>query len=247
MDELTLIRNRFTELAERSFSRGIYTYSDFLNVAQQSELKKMRLPVKCTFFGGYPDAERSVAVFGNESDFGYEPAPPVVFIKIEPLQMKFADDFSHRDFLGSVMALGIKRETLGDIIIKENTAYLACLDTISDYIISQLDKVKHTNVKCSLCELLPQDILPETKYEEVIVASERLDVLISSVYNLSRNESRKMIECEKIYVNSVLTENPSFNPEIGAIISVRGFGRFVYEGIIRTTKKGRNVVAVRIF
>lgn len=247
MDELTLIKNRFTDLAERSYERGIYTYSEFLNVAQQSELKKMRLPVKTELFGGYENAERAVAVFGSEEDFGYECSPPIVFIRIEPLQMKFADNFTHRDFLGSLMALGIKRETLGDIIISENTAYLVCLETIADYVIFQLDKVKHTNVKCSLCDSIPSNVLPKTEDTELIVSSERLDVLISAVYNLSRNESQKLIEAEKVYINSVLSESASLLPEVGAVISVRGFGRFVYNGIIRTTKKGRNVIAVSIF
>jgi RNA-binding protein YlmH len=98
--------------------------------------------------------------------------------------MKFADNLTHRDFLGSLMGLGLRREMLGDIIIKANVAYLVCLDTVSDFIINQLNKVKHTSVKCSLSTDIPTDVLPELKYEELIVSSERLDVLISAVYNL---------------------------------------------------------------
>lgn len=245
MDENALIKNRFNDLASRSYERGIYTYSEFLTMAEQSELKKMRLSVKAQLYGGYTNAERCIAVFGSEDDFGYEACPPVVFIKISPVQMKFADIFTHRDFLGSLMALGIKRETLGDIIINENCAYLVCLENIADYIISQLDKVKHTSVECSLCDELPEDVLPELEYQELIVASERLDVLISAVYNLSRNESQKRIEAETVFCNSVLIQNTSYVPEKGCIISVRGHGRFIYDGILRSTKKGRNVVAVK--
>lgn len=245
MDELTLIKNRFNDLAERSYEREIYTYSEFLTMAEQSELRKMRFSVKTELYGGYENAERCIAIFGSEDEFGYEYCAPVVFIKISPVQMKFADDFTHRDFLGSLMALGIKREMLGDIIIKDNHAFIICMENIADYIISQLDKVKHTSVICELCDTLPENVLPEFEYQEIIVASERIDVLISAVYNLSRNESQKRIESETVFCNSILVNNTSFVPHPGSIISVRGFGRFIFDSVLRTTKKGRLVVAVK--
>ena len=161
--------------------------------------------------------------------------------------MRFADKLTHRDFLGSLMGLGLRREMLGDIIINENVAYLVCLDSVSDFIINQLDKVKHTSVKCTDSDFIPADVLPELKYEELIVSSERLDVLISAVYNLSRNESQKRIDCETVFCNSILAVSPSIVPEKGSIISVRGLGRFIYDGVLRQTKKGRNIIAVRIY
>ncbi len=247
MDEITLLKKRFSELASRSFDRGNYTNSEFLTQAEQSELLKMHFPVKVSLFGGYHNAERCIAVFGDENDIGYECLFPVKYIKIEPLQMKFADKLTHRDFLGSLMGLGLRREKLGDIVINENVAYFVCLDTVSDFIISQLDKVKHTSVKCSESDFIPADILPELKYEELIVSSERLDVLISAVYNLSRSDSLKRIDGETVFCNSVLAVSPSFIPEAGMLISVRGLGRFIYDGVLRQTKKGRNVIAVRIY
>lgn len=247
MDELVLIKNRFNDLASRSYERGIYTYSEFLTMSEQSELRKMKMPVKTELYGGYDNAERCIAVFGDENGLGYECAYPVKFIKIEPLQMKFADKLTHRDFLGSLMGLGLRREMLGDIIINENVAFLVCLDTVSDFIINQLDKVKHTSVKCSLSDFIPNDVLPELKYEELIVSSERLDVLISAVYNLSRNESQKRIESETVFCDGMLIDNSSFMPKNGTLISVRGLGRFIFDGILRQTKKGRNVISVRIY
>ncbi len=247
MDELSLLKNRLSELSQRSYNRGIYTYTDFLTQAEQSELLKLKLPVKFFLYGGYDNAERSIAVFGDEKVTGYECSYPVVFVKIEPLLMKFSDNLTHRDFLGSLMGLGLRREMLGDIIINENVAYLVCLESVSDFIISNLDKVKHTSVKCSVSDFIPDDILPELKYEELIVSSERLDVLISAVYNLSRNDSQKRIEGETVFCNSILTVNSSFTPKDGTLVSVRGLGRFIYDGVLRRTKKGRNVIAVRIY
>lgn len=247
MDELALLKNRLSELAERAFNRGIYTNSEFLTQAEQSELLKMRLPLKSVLYGGYADAERCIAVFGDENELGYECAYPVKFIKIEPLQMKFADKLTHRDFLGSLMGLGLCREMLGDIIIKDNAAFLVCLDSVSEFIINQLDKVKHTSVKCSESDFIPIDVLPELKYQEFIVSSERLDVLVSAVYNLSRNESQKRIEGETVFCDGLVTVSSSFVPKSGTLISVRGLGRFIFDGVLRQTKKNRNVIAVRIY
>ena len=235
------------ELALRSYDRGIYEYTDFLSLSQQSELNKLDLPVSFVFFGGYDNAERSIAVFGNEDEFGYPPDVPVRYILIEPLQMKFADALTHRDFLGSVIGLGVKREALGDIVVKDNCAYLVCLDTISDYVIENLDKVKHTSVKCTFADDVPDDVLPELTYREYIIASERLDVVVSAVYDLSRAESQRKIESEQVFCNSVLITNSSFGLHSGMIVSVRGYGRFIYDGMIRMTKKGRNVIAVRLY
>lgn len=245
MDDLNLLKNRFSDLASRSADKGIWTYSGFLTQAEQSELKKIRFNINVTLFGGYENAERRIAVFGNEEDIYYPAEPPVKYIKISPLSQKFADTLTHRDFLGSLMALGIKRETLGDIIINDNSAYLICLENIADFIIAELSSVKHTTVKCEIAEALPEAALPELKYEEHIVASERIDVLIAAVYNLSRNSSQNLILGEKVFCDSVLTESTSFVPDYGSIISVRGYGRFIFDGVLRQTKKGRDVVAVR--
>ena len=247
MDDLLLFRNRMSELAARSDNKCIYTYSDFLTSAQQSELVKMRLPIYSELYGGYDNAERCIAVFGDASDLGYPSSPPVSFISIAPLQMKFADSLTHRDFLGSLMGLGIRREMLGDIIIKDNCAYLICIDSVTDYITENLDKVKHTSVKCTACDALPHAALPELTYKELIISSERLDVVISAVYNLSRNESKVKIESELVFCNSVLQINSSYPLPSGTVVSVRGHGRFIYDGVLRTTKKDRNVVAVRIY
>lgn len=245
MDDLNLLKNRFHDLASRSVDKGIWTYSNFLTQAEQSELKKLRLPVNAGLCGGYENAERCIAVFGNESDIYYPAEPPIKYIKISPALQKFADHLTHRDFLGSLMALGIKREMLGDIIINENSAFLICLENIADFIVTELSSVKHTSVKCEIAETLPENVLPELQYEEHIVASERIDVLIAAVYNLSRSLSQNLILGEKVFVDSVLVGSTSFVPDTGGIISVRGHGRFIFDGVLRSTKKGRDVIAVR--
>lgn len=246
MEENQLLKNRFEELYSRSFNRNIWVYSSFLTVAEQALLSSMKLGA-VEFFGGYSGAERRIACFGSEEMCGYEAFPPIDCVKIEPVQMKFADELSHRDFFGSVMALGIKREVLGDIIVHGNCGYLFCENSITDYIIENLNQVRRTTVKCAVVEAPPTESVALPEIEEFVVASERLDCLIASVYNISRSLSKGLVEQGRVSVNSLLNENPAAALAAGFVVSVRGKGRFIYEGIARETKKGKIRARVRVF
>lgn len=245
-DELQIFKNRIKELYERSRNRGTYFYSDFLNMYEQTVLFET-IKFGYTLDGGYEDAERKIVCFGDENDLCYPPEPPISIIKIEPLSAKFSDDLTHRDFLGSLIGLGIKRETLGDIIIKDNVGYLFCLDSISKFIIDNLTKVKHTSVYCSVCNELPENIFPEPTEKTIIVASLRLDSIISAVYNISRSKSSALIDGEKVFVNGKLTLSSSKNIEINDIISVRGYGRFRCTEILGDTRKGRTRILCQVY
>ena len=244
---MTEKQKRFEELASRSNERGYAVYSDFLGLSEISELSVMRFSVPTNLWGGYEDAERCVVCFGDREYFMDNKGYPIKCILIKPVSQKFADALTHRDFLGSLMGLGIRREVLGDIIITENCGYLFCLDTISDYIIENLTQVRHTTVKCELTENIPTNVLPQPEYKEMIVSSERLDVLVSAIYKMSRSQVLPIFHTEKVFVNGAVKISPSTIINIGDKISVRGFGRFVYKGVLRTTKKDRLVIGVEVF
>ena len=244
---MTEKQKRFEELAGRSSERGYTVYSDFLGISEISEFCAMRFPVPATLWGGYEDAERCVACFGDREYFTDNADYPIKCILIRPVNQKFADTLSHRDFLGSLMGLGIRREVLGDIIINENCGYLFCLENIADYIIENLTQVRHTIVKCEITEKIPEDVLPQPENREIIVSSERLDVIVSAIYKMSRSQVLPIFHTEKVFVNGAVKISPSATINIGDKISVRGFGRFIYKGVLRTTKKDRLVINVEVF
>lgn len=246
-NEKMLLQKRFEELSGRSYNKGIWVYSDFLTTAQQALLMSLHLPCKFELFGGYEGAERRVACFGSEENCGYEAYPPIVCLKIEPLSQKFADALTHRDFLGSIMGLGVKREVLGDIIVYENCGYVFCLDGISQYICESLESVRRTTVKCAVTDAPPAQTSALPDEEEFIIASPRLDAVIASVYNFSRNVAKEAVEKGLVSVNSVLSQNPAAQLNEHDRVSVRGSGRFIFEGIRRETKKGRLWAAVRVY
>ena len=244
---MTEKQKRFEELANRSNERGYSVYSDFLGISEISEFCAMRFPVPATLWGGYEDAERCVACFGDREYFTDNADYPIKCILIRPINQKFADTLSHRDFLGSLMGLGIRREVLGDIIINENCGYLFCLENIADYIIENLTQVRHTTVKCEITEKIPEDVLPQPENREIIVSSERLDVIVSAIYKMSRSQVLPIFHTEKVFVNGAVKTSPSVTLNIGDKISVRGFGRFIYKGVLRRTKKDRLVISAEVF
>lgn len=246
MDNDTLLKNRILELSQRAFSRGVWAFSDFLTLSEQDILLGMHLPSPVSLEGGFPTAERKIAVFGSEEFCGWTQAPPIVCVQVKPLQQKFADKLTHRDFLGSILSLGIRREVLGDIVISDNIGYVFCLDSISDYVISQLERVRHTSVTCSLCDT-PDVVTAEPDISELVVASERLDAVVAAIYRLSRSQAQELISSEKVFLSGRLAHSSSAEIDEGSIVSVRGFGRFVYLGIKRETKKGRLRVMARIY
>ena len=245
-DEISILKNRFKELSTRSRNRNTYFYSDFLNLYEQTVLYN-EIKYGYTLYGGFEDAERKIAVFGAEDELGYEPTPPVSLICVSPLSQKFSDDLTHRDFLGSLMGLGIKRETLGDIIITENKGYVFCLDNMVEFIKDNLITVKRTSVSCEICDSLPENALPKPTEKLLIVSSMRIDAAIAAVYNLSRSKSSALVEGEKVFINGKLVTGISKNLEIGDTVSVRGYGRFRYTEIFGGTKKGRTRINCEIY
>ena len=198
-------------------------------------------------FGGYDDAERLMARFGDPDSLGYEEAFPIDLLEISPLSDKFADDLTHRDFLGALMSLGIQRSLLGDIVPDGSKAYIFCMAHISDYIIENLSSVRHTSV--SVKRISPEETsLKKTEMTAKIVqtASLRCDAVVSKVYSLSRNDSAELFQKGKVFVNGRMTENPSHILKERDTVTVRGFGRFTLSETKGTSRKGKLNIEILI-
>lgn len=243
MNENELTKKRLTELSHRAFERGYTTFSDFLNLEEISLLKSLHTESEYNLYGGYDNADRCVASFGECEEYQY----PISCIKIEPANQKFADELSNRDFLGALMNLGINRSTLGDIIVTNNTGYLFCLNSIKEYILQNLDRIKHTTVRCTE-SVLPAEIA-EKKPEpvELTVSSQRVDITVAAVFKLSRNAVTQLVNQEKVFINSKIAYKESLTLKSGDIVSVRGKGKFIFDGEIRQTKKNKSVIGIRLY
>lgn len=244
--EEQLFSKRILEYASQCYQREIPVYSDFMNLNEQTifhSLVKEFPPVRYRLTGGYEPSERKIVCF--LPSYWEEDSPPISVIKIMPLNQKFADSLTHRDYLGAVMNLGIERSKVGDIFLGSGGTYLVCAETMAEYLMDQLTSVKRTSVICTL-ETDPNFQI-QVSFEEVegSIASLRLDNVLSLVYKTSRSKMTPYIEGEKVFVGGRLVTSNSYLLKDGDIISVRGIGKFVYVGVRSQTKKGRYFVTVK--
>ncbi len=242
MQDNLAFKKRILDLANRCDRSGIYTFSDFMGINEQALFFEM-VPelsfVPYTLFGGGEDCERRMVRFGSPEMLGYEEDFPIRCLTIRPLAQKFADDLTHRDFLGALMHLGIDRDVLGDIIVRDNIAYLFCEDSIAEFLAEHLDKVKHTSVTCTVGTECPAEAKPIFSEEELVVSAARCDSVVAKAYKLSRSESARLFAAKRIFVNGRQCENPGSVLKEGDVVSIRGFGKFIFDGIRTETKKGR--------
>lgn len=249
--EIQQLKNRFRDLADKSYSQGIYTFTGFLGLGELDILHGMERELGyagITLYGGYEDADRKMLRFGGETSLGYEMPFPVVCIRISPLNRKFADQLSHRDFLGALMNLGIERSTIGDIRVGEKEACLFCMDSIAPFICENLDQVKHTHVKCTVTEdtetVIPQE---EPVPVQIQVQSPRIDAVLARVYHMSREKSLELFRAGKVFVDGRLCESNSRLLKSNETVNARGYGKFRVLGEPRETRKGKLAVEVAVY
>lgn len=241
-DEQTI--KRYAELAERARRSYSYTYTGFHSPSGAALAYRAADEREIRMWGGTEGCERIVIRFGTEEDTGYEEEFPIRIIHVEPRSGKFADKLSHRDFLGAILNLGIERDRVGDILIHDNTAYVFVLEDIADYIKDMLENVRHTPVRCSYVDKIPDEAGPKLIREEISVASLRLDAVIAKLFRLSRTDAKELFDREKVFVNGRACRSAEYAPKEGDSISVRGFGKFDNKGELRKTKKGSLVIEV---
>lgn len=246
-NDTNMLRNRFEELGRKAASTGRWVYSDFLSPADQSVLLEMGWSVEpYCLWGGWDAAERCIACFGSEDDCYCPKEPPIACIRVYPKMAKFSGRMGHRDFLGSIMGLGIKRETVGDILIRESSAWIFCLEGIAEYIISNLESVGRTTVKCERSDA-PDFAVTVPEAVSIAAASDRVDALCAAVYDLSRTESKEAVSAGLIFVDSRMVSDPSVKVKPGSLVNLRGKGRFLYNGPAGQTRSGRLRASVSIY
>ena len=260
MTDEEILEGRILDLAERAWQRDILTHTGFLTLAEQARLQDLREgrrrpgtgafpPVPMTLIGGFEEAERRMAVFLPSYPAEEEVRDLVRPLKIVPKQKAFAEELTHRDYLGALMNLGIERELLGDILTdkEEKEAVVFAQAHIAEIICADLTRVRHTDV--TVRDLQPGEALkgPETEDIAGSVASERLDCLISFVFRLSRTRSQEIIRSEAVTADGRLITDPGRELKEGSRVSVRGLGKFIYRGAIKKTKKDRLIVCCQRF
>lgn len=254
--EIQNLEKRFAELSRTAYQRDIITYTDFLNLNEQNilhRLPKDRLYTRIVSFGGYEMAERQMAAFIPDAlylRYGENNLCPELInypftaVRIRPLQEKFAEQLTHRDYLGAVLNLGIDRSKTGDIIVQGKEAMIFVHKDMGELLLNELTRVRHTSVRTESVNTSVIHYRPE--YEEIrgTVASVRLDSLLAIAFSQSRSKLSGLIEGAKVFVNGRLITNNGYQPVEGDIISVRGMGKFRYVCEEGKTRKNRLSVLI---
>lgn len=223
--------------------------TDFLDPGQAFILQSLvkHFPgVFFTFFGGYEGAERVRAILYPEYQ---NPVPEDFGVKM--LQVSGGGGsfltLSHRDYLGSLLGLGIKREKCGDILVHNGFSQIILSEEIFDFVRLHLVKVHRIAV---IGEEIPLRLLQVTvkteKLSSFTVQSPRLDAVVGDVFHLSRTKVLQPIRNGRVKVNWRVFTDPSYLLKEGDMVSFQGFGRFTVLTLGEETRKGRIPVEVSL-
>lgn len=212
-----------------SFIAKIMEIKDFFNVNMK-------------FLGLLEDSEKKMVCIYPKEYSEDDLIFPVIFFEIDG-KNKFSL-LEHKDFLGTIMSLGIKRELLGDLIVDDGKCYGIALDFIYEIILEKITIIKKTPVKIKKIDKIE---LPKVKYQELteVLPSLRLDAIVSSLINSSRNETSQLIESGEVFCNYLVEKKASKIIKEKSVITIRKKGKFIFEKELEKTKKGKIKILIK--
>ena len=260
--EEQMLFQHFNDMIQLSYQRGIPVYSHFVSMSEMTLAyqalddfygKKWQDGKQVAFFGGYPDAERKMLCFlPTEDTFLAKPDFPISCVRIAPANKRFCDALNHRDYLGTIMNLGMTRDQIGDIVVKHENkdaykasiAYVFCKKDKAE-LLTELTRIKHTTVVSEIISCEELEWTPEFKEISGSVSSFRLDAVLSLAIKASRSQGLMLIQEGNVFLNGrCCTENAKKLTE-GDVFSVRGYGKFIFEKVSAQSKKGRYHIIVK--
>ena len=240
--ETGIISARVQDMVRRVDTQSIPVFWGFLRPEEAAEVKAILGTTAARFYGGYDGAERTYVCFypywADEESLNF-PITAVTF------RYRECDKLSHKDFLGSLMALGIKRETVGDILIGTGRAVVFLSHDIAPYVLTQISTVGRIGV--TLTEGY-EGTLPgiSAKTEQTYtVASLRLDCVVAALAGVSRSRAEEIIGDNRVIINSITAVKPTKAVAAGDVISIRLIGKFDIISADTKTKKGRTVLITK--
>lgn len=245
-DELTLsiIKERIARTERDCYMNS----TGFLDSHEQSLASRCLITsadVEAFLWGGYDDADRRIVVcLPTAYECDYEELLSVIRVRVP----KGARKLTHRDYLGSILSLGIERRLIGDILVRDNGADIICLSEIADYLQNEYTQVGRNDIQTTLVPLNELE-LPEYRKEIIkdTVPSLRLDNIISSAFKISRSNAVKAIKSALVSLDHIETTKPDQHVEEGQVLVLKGKGKAVLKEIGGESKKGRLWIVIERF
>jgi len=235
-----LLLSRAYDAIELSERTGCPRFLGFLNEHETAYLKANISPKRgCAFYGGYDGADRLMMGVGAE-EYDY----PITALEFT---YKPEYDLRHRDFLGSLMALGLRRDAVGDILCEKGRTVVFVRDDIASFVISQTDRIGRVGVKVGYADTADLPAPDDAEEISCTVSSLRLDAFVAAVTDLSREKAARLIRSELVMIDHVTTADVSAALSEGAAVTIRKYGKFVLTAISGLTRKGRVKISVKRF
>ncbi len=247
-----LLLSRLSDKYVKALNTSRPTWSVFLDPRQQElaeaafEAASEDDAIAVRFDGGYEGAERVLAGFTPDVDWDVDDTAPLMLLQARTTGRGDGKPLNHRDWLGALMGLGLKRETIGDILVLPAGADLLVLADVGRVVLSQLDQVGAERI--SIGETNIEEVsTPERATREIhaTVMSLRLDAVAAAAFSASRSRMVDWIRAEKLSLNWEVETNPATSVKQGSTLSLRGKGRAVLQSVGGVSRKGRTGIVLQ--
>lgn len=247
-DEERYLMRHIEDLADAAFSRGIARYSAFLSDREQdlarAALGRAGVRDGWRFDGGWPEAERRVLCLEPEYSYG---ECPVRCVQLQCRALPGAALPAHKDYLGSLMGLELRREALGDIVLppeEPGTAYLFALEPAAALICQELRSVGRTEVTAQQLALdeVPEFAQAERRLQTATVSSLRLDAVLAAMLRCSRGMAAELVAAGRVEINHLPVSSAHAPVYESDVFTVRGKGRFRLTALPGKSKKDRQII-----
>lgn len=241
-----ILRSRIEDTVHLCAKRGAPCFLGFLDQREQMEAQSILCALvadeQISFFGGYPDAERTVLCVSPSYYCVEETEYPLHIVAFLYRKQK---KLTHRDVLGTLMSLGIRRDAVGDILCGDGVSVVFLRGEIAAYVCEQIDRIGGEGV--AVVADYDGELPITVEYESIreTVASPRLDSVVKALIRTSREQAAEWIRIGAVSVNHQPTESVSKSVSEGDVLSVRGHGRYLIDQIGPVTKKGRLALYAR--
>lgn len=245
-DERVLLAH-VLDKCEQSRARNVPAHTDFLSPAELRSAEDLLHAAKYhdgwAATGGYDRAERRMLCFLPDWQEAPDAADCMAALHV---RWHESEEVTHRDLLGSLMALGVVRGKLGDILVSgESADVIVCAD-VADYLLAEWTGAGHAKLSAERVALDELSV-PELKVRELrdTVATLRLDAVASTGFSMSRAKAAELIASGRVQLNYREVTKPDAPVAQGDVVSARGLGKFELAVVGGLSKKGRTAILVR--
>ena len=250
--EQRLLAAKILDKLEFTKTKNKIQYSDFLNLNEQELAMKLLKKVdreNYYFFGGKDNTERKILIIYPEKlteEMSRKNDDKIISIIRIKLPTELEGQYDHRTYLGSCIKIGIEREKIGDILVEKTGADIIAKTEVIDFLyqnLSSLTRFKSSEISIeNISEIKDVEV---AKVEiSAIVASIRLDNIVSTLAITSRSKAQEILKQERVFLNHQVETKSSKEVKVGDIITIRGKGRFEFKEIAGNTRKGRYVIKI---